>query len=181
MSTTSEPANMVLFTENNKLVIKIDSLEKAKLDGTFWDIVVRQRVEQLRDGEESILSDTSDKVNDYDIAITELSKRGLLIRDNKKEKLVNKKISSNADFQLSQSDSHLIIEQVDGPPFDKDTLRNNRFFCAVAISRRIRQLNNNIPTILDIESGVIADVAKEEFKKGIYVNGQFVSNKILKC
>ena len=179
-----------LKEENGKLIAEDTKPNAVLKEDSFWDARVRIRTKQLASGSKPLVN-LEDAKNDYHVAITELSTIGVMFKGKKKMKV----ISSKAHFSLSQDDGHLVVEQLDGPPFSKKDIRYNKFFCTTLYARRVKQLELDVDTVLpfvenddgsiiiegmgdDVTPGEIADA---EMRKGVFVNGEFLNEKELGC
>jgi len=179
-----------LKEENDSLVATDTNPATVVKKDSFWDAMVRIRTKQLSLGAEPVV-DFKDAKNDYHMAIVELSTAGVMF----KGKREIKDISQKAHFSLSQDGEHLIVEQLDGPPFSKEDVRYNKFFCTTLYARRVKQLELDVDPILpfvenkdgsititgmrdDVTLGEIADA---EMRKGVIVNGELLNAKELGC
>lgn len=179
-----------LEQENGKLVATDTKPDAVVKKDSFWDAMVRIRTKQLASGTGSVV-DFKDAKNNYHMAITELSTVGVIFKGKRELKVISQK----AHFSLSQDDDHLIVEQLDGPPFSKKDVRFNKFFCTTLYARRVRQLELDVNPIIpyvenkdgsititgmseDVTPGEIADA---EMRKGVIVNGELLNAKELGC
>jgi len=196
-----------LVVEKDGLKIT-DNAPKSRIrNESFWDSIIRIRVDQLKREDEirrekevrspeevmaeeesvkkeEIRSGERIKMNFYHIAISEVSEKMTKLNG---KPIPKKKISFLAHVSLFQNEDYLIVEQLDGPPLYPDNVRRNNKFCTRLYAQRIGQLNLNVPVISGVvkeeEIGhlITSDIATREINKGIWINGEFITGKLLDC
>lgn len=162
-----------LIVKDEKLYVESRGEPENEINN-FWKQVMSLRYTQLENGSLPIV-DVDEGTDLYSILQLELGRKGVIYKDSVRFRNFDEQVR---DFMIGKNEDNIIVvRQIDGPVMTEDETRLNNFFITMIKAARHKQLESGSEKIP--KNGNIIDIVDKQIKKGIVLNGNYISADIL--